>query len=224
MKTMFVYAKSKKEVVLPDDVVSQLPRRVGIVSTIQYLHRIGNVKRQLPESVLGGQVLGCRADNAQRIASQVDAFLYIGTGEFHPIEVAMTTGKPVFFYNPVTNAFGPLDKRTVDSYKTHLRGQQLKFLTARRVGILVSTKLGQNDNKINPFSQELKMRAADELRKLPRKEWYVFAFDTLRQHDLADFPFIDCWVNSACSRIADEKSDIVNIKEALGWMRESLSA
>lgn len=220
MKSMFIYAKSKEEVVLPDEAIKELPKKVGLVTTIQYLNKLSKVKQQLPDSVLGGQVLGCRADSATRIQDKVDAFLYIGSGEFHPIKVALETGKPVFCYSPVAKNFRKLDQRTIDSYLKTKKSQQLRFLKAKTIGLLISTKIGQNANKINPYSENLKMAGALELSKRTDKKYLLFAFDTLRQEDLDNFSFVDCWINTACSRIADEKLKIVNIDDVMQWIKE----
>ena len=51
-------------------------------------------------SLIAGQILGCDAKSAGKIAERVDSFLYIGDGEFHPIAIALETKKPVYKYNP----------------------------------------------------------------------------------------------------------------------------
>ena len=49
----------------------------------------------------------------------------------------------------------------------------------------------------------------------PDKKFYIFAYDTLDIPSLENFPFVQCWVNTACPRIADEKSFMVNIGDLL---------
>jgi len=63
------------------------------------------------------------------------------------------------------------------------------------------------------------MQLPIEFSKRKDKKYYLFAFDTLQANELENFPFIDCWVNTACSRIADEKSNIVNIDDILEFER-----
>lgn len=222
MKTMFVYGKSNADVRLPEEYVKLLPKRVGIVTTIQHLHKIKDVQEQLEGSLIGGQLLGCKVETAERIAYKVDAFLYIGSGDFHPIAVQLKTGKIVYCWNPSTKNFRTIDAEKVEEYKRFKKGQLLKFLSAETVGILISTKLGQNDNKINRYSEELKMKKALELKKRGDKKYYLFACDTLNWNNLEDFPFIDVWVNTACPRIADEKAGIINIDDVMKFLNEEV--
>jgi len=48
-------------------------------------------------------------------------------------------------------------------------------------------------------------RQAVELKnELKGKKCYIFAFDTLDFWQLENFPFVECWVNTACNRILDD--------------------
>ena len=100
MKILHIHAKSTVDIKLNDSAINALPKKIGVVTTIQHLHKLDEVMMQLKEAVKGGQVLGCNAEAAEKISDKVDAFLFIGTGEFHPIAVALKTGKPVYTWNP----------------------------------------------------------------------------------------------------------------------------
>ena len=202
MKTLFVHARSTKEVVIPESVRKKLPKRVGIVASIQFAHRIPAIVKQIPGAVEGGQLLGCNAAMAGKINSKVDAFLFVGSGVFHPINVALDTKKPVYCYNPYTDEFKQLDQKEIDSYAKSHKGAVLRFLNAKRVGIIVSTKIGQKN-----------LQRALQLQKKGDKEYYIFVCDTMDFKSLEDFNFIDCWVNTACPRIDDQRSGIVSIND-----------
>jgi 2-(3-amino-3-carboxypropyl)histidine synthase len=204
MKVLHIYAKSKADVKLSESAINALPPKIGIVTTIQHLHKLDEVKKQLSNAVIGGQVLGCNVDTAKQIADKVDAFLFIGSGEFHPIAVALETGKKVFKWNPNTQQLSVVKDEDVEKYKKRRKGALAKFLSSNKVGILVSTKKGQSN-----------IVKAMELAAKKDKEYYVFAFDTLNVSDLENFPFIEVWVNTACPRIADEKTNIVNADEII---------
>jgi diphthamide biosynthesis enzyme Dph1/Dph2-like protein len=204
MKTLFVHARSTKEVVIPEGVKKKLPKSVGIVASIQFAHRIPDIVKQIPGAVAGGQVLGCNAAMAGKINSKVDGFLFVGSGAFHPINVALQGKKPVWCYNPYTEEFRKLDERDVDSYEKSRRGAVLRFLNAKRVGIIVSTKIGQKN-----------LQRALQMKKKGDKEYYVFVCDTMDFAWLEDFNFIDCWVNTACPRIDDQRSGIVSINDLI---------
>lgn len=202
MKTLFVHARSTIDVVIPESVKKKLPKRVGIVASIQVAHRIPDIVKQIPGAVEGGQVLGCNAAMAGRIASKVDGYLFVGSGIFHPINVALDTKKPVWTYNPHTKEFKQLDTKEIESYQKSRKGAVLKFLNAKRVGLIVSTKIGQKN-----------LQRALQLKKKGDKEYYVFVCDTLDFRWMEDFNFIDCWVNTACPRMDDQRAGIVSIND-----------
>jgi len=202
MKTLFVHAHSTKKVVIPEVVVKKLPKKLGVVASIQFANKLPEIVAQIPGALEGGQVLGCNAAMASKLVSKVDAFLFVGSGVFHPINVALQTKKPVYCYNPYTGEFKQLDQKEVEAYEKARKGSVLKFLNAKRVGLIVSTKIGQKN-----------LQRALQLKKNKDKEYYVFVCDTLDFRWLEDFNFIDCWVNTACPRIDDQRSGIVSIND-----------
>lgn len=204
MKTLFVHAHSTKDVVIPDSVKKKLPKKLGVVASIQFANKLDEIVKQVPGALAGGQVLGCNAAMASKLVSKVDAFLFVGSGVFHPINVALQTKKPVYCYNPYTDEFKQLDQKEVEAYEKARKGAVLKFLNAKRVGIIVSTKIGQKN-----------LQRALQLKKNKDKEYYVFVCDTLDFRWLEDFNFIDCWVNTACPRIDDQRSGIVSINDLI---------
>ncbi|MBD3318901.1 hypothetical protein GF342_03245 [Candidatus Woesearchaeota archaeon] len=226
MKTMFVHASVKDAVDIPLKHIEKLPKRIGLFTTIQFLKQLPKWKKQIEEAgktvTVLGQTLGCRADAA--LTADVDCFLFVGSGQFHPLQVAYMTAKPVYCYHPISKGFFPIEKEDIEKHHTRRKVNIMKFLHAEKVGILVSTKIGQNDNKINKYSVELKMKGVHELLERGDKQYYVFAFDTLSPSLLEDFPFIDCWVNVACSRIADEKLAVVNLDDLRVYFSGGFSA
>ena len=48
------------------------------------------------------------------------------------------------------------------------------------------------------------------MAKLKDKKSYIFIADTINESEFENFPFIECWVNTACPRFADEKTGVVN--------------
>lgn len=202
---MHVHAKSRIDILLPEDKLPKLPKgRWGVVTTIQHEHKIQGVLDQLKTAIRGGQVIGCNASGAEKVKEQVDQWLFVGSGEFHPINVAMKTGQPVWLYNPVTEELGQLDPKLVDDFSSRKQGELNKFLHANSVGIIVSTKIGQKN-----------LMRGLELAKRDDKNYYVFACDELDMRRFEDFNFIDFWVNTACPRIADEKVDMVNVGDLI---------
>jgi len=220
MKTLFIEAKYAKPVRLSSSVMGKLPSKIGLVSSIQFLGHLPLIKRSLLKKedkeihynknkikkiIIGGQILGCNAKSAEKIQNKVDAFLYIGDGQFHPIAVSLATEKPVFQYNPITDQFKKIETETIERYKKRKKGALLKFLDAETVGILVSTKKGQCYNIKKLTNLE---------KKYPKKRFYTFITETIDYNQLENFPFIEAWVNTACPRI-EEDIRIVNIGSLL---------
>lgn len=204
MKKLFIHAKSNVNVTIPKEVMEKLPKKVGIVASVQLAHKTSEIVRQVEGAVAGGQVLGCNAAMANKINAKVDAFLFVGSGVFHPLQVALDTKKPVFCYNPFSQEFKQLDQKLVEDFKKAKQKALKKFLNAKTVGIIVTTKIGQKN-----------LQRALRLKQKNDKKYYVFACDTLDFNSLEDFNFIDCWVNTACPRICDEKQGIININDLI---------
>ena len=217
MKSLFIPARYIGKVAMNMTMIEKLPKKIGLLATSQFLACLTDIKSQIEnsgrevfiwKSLQGndGQILGCDVSSSTGIEKNVDAFLYIGSGEFHPRGVALKTLKDIFIFNPLTGGFSVLDRKEIETYTRKKRAAYLKFLSSQRIGIIVSLKHGQN-NLIE--SLELKERMKD-------KEVFVFIAETIDFLQLGNFPFIECWVNTACPRI-DEDLVCVNLSEILKY-------
>ena len=202
MKVFFIPAKSKTDIgeSIKEVALSKLKGKVGLVTTVQYLDQVRNLN--IPNSVFGGQILGCNTSQPEKIAKDVDCFLYIGSGDFHPLEVLLKLGKPTFIFNPETKQFSQLDPEILDDSEKRLRGKLSKFYSAENIGILVTKKPLQKD-----------LISALKLKKQLNKRSHIFFFDNLNEMDLENFPQVDFWVNTACPRI--ESKRVINIVDVL---------
>ena len=182
-----------------------IPNNIGLATTVQFLDYIEEIKKFLEShgknifvdkmrQKYEGQLLGCDVGGADKIKDKVDAFLYIGTGVFHPLGIALNIDKDVFCYDPINAIFSKIDRNHVEKYNKKRKGAYLKFLESKEIGILVSLKPGQNNYK----------KAAELKKKLTDKNCYIFASDTIDFGQVENFPFIQCWVNTACNRILDD--------------------
>ena len=209
MKSLFIHAESGidlTELVKKVDYKGKL----GLVTTIQHFSKLKEIKRLIPNSVIGGQVIGCDMRRVKAIEKKVDAYLYIGSGNFHPLQIAMETGKKVIMADPYTGQISEIRNEEIEERKRRIKGAYLTFLHAEKIGILVSAKKGQNRLK---DAQKLKNRLAKQ-----KKASYIFIFDTLDFIQLNNFPDIDCWVNTSCPRMAVEDADkftrpVINIED-----------
>ena len=200
-----VESRYKGKINLSNLDASALPKNIGLATTVQFLEFVDEIKELLEKNgktifvdkikqKYEGQLLGCDTGAAEKVKDKVDAFLYIGTGIFHPLGITLNSDKDVFCYDPVNAVLSKIDKEQIERYNKKRKGAYLKFMEAKEIGILVSLKPGQNN-----------FRKAVELKKqLKDKNCYIFAFDTLDFNQVENFPFIQCWVNTACNRILDD--------------------
>ncbi len=208
MQTLFIEARYTERFTLPEELVRRLPNIVTLAATVQFLNSFDGIKAQLEQAgkqvklfkglhaKYSGQILGCSL-NAQE---ETDAFLYIGTGEFHPTAL-LKQNKPIFCYNPLSQEFRILAEKDIEKLRNKQRGAMLRYLDAKNIGIIISTKPGQN-----------RMKEAEVLKKKldeQDKHAYLFIAGTLNLNELENFPFIDCWINTMCPRIGlDDASSL----------------
>ena len=205
MKIMMVEGRYRGEINLSNLDTGILPKTIGLATTAQFLDYVGEIKQHLESNgkimfidkirqKYEGQLLGCDTGAAEKIKDDVDAFLYVGTGVFHPLGIALNIDKDVFCYDPINAIMSKIDRAQVGRYNLKRKGAYLKFLESTDIGILVSLKPGQNN-----------FRKAVELKKqFGDKNFYIFAFDSLDFNQVENFPFVQCWVNTACNRILDD--------------------
>ena len=206
MKIMHIKAEIEEDIIPAiKKNLANIPNKIGLLTTVQHISQLGKVKEFLEskgkkaytgkskKTSYPGQVLGCDFEAANSITEDVDKFLYIGTGRFHPLGVVMYTGKEVMAINPITKETRTYTKKDTEKIEKKRKGALLKFYSSKKIGILVSTKLGQNKMK-----QALKLK--EELNK-KGKEAYLFITDILDFSEMENFPFIDCYVNTMCPRI-----------------------
>lgn len=192
--------------------------KIGLIASIQFIDSLKNVKEFLENKgkivKIGkgkfnpGQILGCDVSSAKEIEKDVDAFLYIGSGHFHPLGLALKTEKPVYSLN--------LEKKDIENLK-QLKDKFLRqryaaisqVKDAKTFGIIVSVKPGQ-----------LKLEIAKKIKKKIEekgKKAYILVFNEIKPEKLEGLE-LDCYINTACPRIAIEnrtefKKPILNVDE-----------
>ncbi len=195
MKKLFIPAYSTIDIE-PLIKKIKLKQKLGLVSSVQFLPQLKKANKILKNSIIGGQILGCNVKNAIKIKNKVDAFLYIGSAYFYPIEIAVKTSKPVYIANPFTQKVSKVSEKETEKIK---KVKLLKFYSAKTYGILVSIKPGQ-----------YKLKEALTLQKKLLNS-YIFIFNNFNENELENFPNIDFWVNTACPRIESKK--IINLED-----------
>jgi len=178
-----------------DELISlvELFKTVALTSTVQFKHQVPKVTSLLKdhEVVIGPSVLGCSS-----FSLESDCTVIIATGVFHAINIAIKSGKPVFIIGP--SGVSRLDESLVDSFLRKQSIRASKVLDADCIGVLVSTKSGQEHESLGE-------QIVSQLRNLG-KEAYLFVANELSALQLNDFP-VDAWINTACPRIVEDEFD-----------------
>jgi len=252
-KIIFIPARSRIKIRIP---VSELKnndligKNIGIATTVQHEIEVAEALKSKeiifyeesdqrpaspskvpPKLIYAGKVLGCKSGFCESIAEKVDCFLFVGTGRFHAINIALCTKKPTYLFDPWTKKIGLIKEEEIDAIRKKERGGILKFLSSKKIGIIISTKKGQNNYGLAKefVSEYNKKQAKDsEEEHQGEKQFYIFVCDTLNFSELENFPFIDCWLNTACPRIGIDDAGkavktIVNL-QAVKQFLESSSA
>lgn len=198
MKVVYIPAKVKHAGIQGLMNLVHIKETFAIVTTIQFLDEVQRLEKQ-GYTVLG-QILGCNTVSTR--GSDIQAYLYIGTGKFHPLNLAFTSKKPVYILDPMTHEFTRITEQEVERYEKKRKGMLLKYYNADKIGIIVSTKSGQN-----------LLNRALRFKRTCGKKAFIFMCNNVK--NLEDFQDIQCWVNTACVRIFEDDFGVpmVNIRD-----------
>lgn len=175
-----------------------LKGKIAVVTTAQHLHTLGSVLEFLNENGIDatipkhtkrakkGQVLGCSFPKGA-----YDAYLFIGTGYFHPLGLSLSTKKPVVIVDPVSGAVRELEQFSKRFFSKRAAAIE-RAKAAKSFGILISTKMGQERKKL---AEKL---ASD----LPGKSYFL-AGNELSPNNLLGIK-VDCLINTACPRLIED--------------------
>lgn len=183
-------------------------KKIGIVATAQHLHSLDAVENILQknnfESIRSagderisekGQILGCDFSAGMNIVDEVDCFLFIGSGTFHPVGLLLSSKKHVIAADPYTNT---VKKQELDELKDIILRQRYGAIAnsknAKEFGILIGLKRGQQ-----------RMNLAHKVKEMLdtfNKKSLIITMDNFSPISLQGFGNIDCFVSTACPRIA----------------------
>jgi 2-(3-amino-3-carboxypropyl)histidine synthase len=201
MKTLFIKAKSHRKIDKSKilDISKNLPSNISIVYSIQFEDNALEIKKILETKhniISFTQVLGC---SKPYFSKETEAILLVSSGKFHAISLAYETKLPVFIFD---NKLTEITQKDIDTIEKKEKAAYLKYLHSDSVGILVSTKPGQNRFK----------KALEFKRNLKDKKSYIFLSNNINTAEFENFG-LDSWVNTACPRIDMDKSNIINISK-----------
>jgi 2-(3-amino-3-carboxypropyl)histidine synthase len=172
-------------------------KRIGLVTTAQHVHLVGRMVNWLkgknidpvvpdgsPRTPFPGQILGCNFRAARRTGAK--EILFVGTGMFHPLGVQLATGARVISLDPYSK-----DVQIVDASRMLRRRFALieSARNAKSVGVIVSLKSGQQRWDLARRMVTLSDRAI------------LVAMHEVSPDELLNLG-MDCYVNTACPRLA----------------------
>ncbi len=180
---------------------------IGLTATTPYMQAIHTCSSYLKKNgycpLIGtkgkrasydGQILGCDLTAATTIQETVDSYLHIGDGYFHPLGIALATNKPVIVLDPLVKK---LKKKEITQLRDHIIRQRMSTVArahdANSFGIIICEKIGQNRISL---AQKLKKL----LEKKKKKVNFILLNNIAPEH--LDYLHMDCFVSTACPRIA----------------------
>jgi len=177
--------------------------KLGLVGSIQHLHLLPEFHERLEKAgydvtiPLGGarlsfpgQVLGCNYSGDQ---DDIGHYLFLGSGDFHPIGLVLHTGKPLAMLDPYSGDAQEMSLERIERILRQRFGLIMACDNAQSFGILIGEKPGQ-------MRRTLALRMKRMLEKHGKKG-YLLALEHIGP-ELIDFYPVDSFVNTSCPRIA----------------------
>lgn len=207
-----IYVEARSTTTVNDLIEKAIPLlskwcKIGLATTVQHVQALDRARDILVRGgktvAVGdagrinyaGQVSGCDYSNVKSIANDVEAFLFIGGGQFHALGIALTTSKPTIIADPY-------EKRaySIDAEAQKILKQRWSCIEeaqhAKTFGVIIGLKLGQKR-----LDEALKLK--NVLEKNGKKA-ILFSIRELSPEALLEFPSVDAYVNTACPRISIE--------------------
>ena len=202
MKKIFIPAKTK--FVANESKISQLtnklPKKIVLAYSIQYQEVASNVKEVLSKKhkILGMiQALGC---SKPKIPKGTEAILLVTSGKFHGVSLAYETKLPVFVLE--NNRLTEISSEDVSKLEKKRKASYMRYLHAEKVGMLISTKPGQERFK----------NSLDSIQKIKDKKTYIFLANNVNSSEFENFQ-IDSWINTACPRMDMNDNSVINLAD-----------
>jgi len=177
--------------------------KLGLVGSIQHLHLLPEFHDRLEKAGFDvtipiggarlsfpGQVLGC---NYSGDDPSIGHYLFLGSGDFHPIGLVLHTGKPLAMLDPYTGDAEEMSLERIERILRQRFGLIMSVQDASTFGILIGEKPGQ-------MRRTLALRMKRMLTQHGKKG-YLLALEHVGP-ELIDFYPVDAFVNTACPRIA----------------------
>jgi len=188
--------------------IRTLPKEVFLTYILQFQGQAQVMKKALEKAgikVQGfEQVLGC-----SKLKTDYPIIL-IGNGRFHAINLAVQNKKhPIIIYSNGSSI--AVSKRETEELEKRKQGALSKFFVSTNIGILVSTKPGQQHIGT---ATNLSSKIA---KKYPEKNVFLFVTNNINTHEFQNFK-IGAWINTACPGLALDSTSLLNSEDILPFL------
>ncbi|HKL23607.1 MAG TPA: diphthamide synthesis protein [Candidatus Nanoarchaeia archaeon] len=200
MKTLFVPVKLKNEPNYDSlkKLIGKIPeKKLALCFSNQFIDIAQKIYKKFPGFVYKTQVLGCSNPKFPR---EVEGILIIGQGKFHSVSLAYESGLPTYILE--NNSIKKIKDEEIEKMEKREKGAYLGYLHAKKIGILVSTKPGQ----------ERMEKALEFKEKVKDKKVYIFISNDIDVSEFENFG-IDFWVNTACPRMDLVDAPLINLEK-----------
>lgn len=201
MKTVFVSVKIKNE---PNyskigKLIKEIPeKKLALCYSNQFIEVADKIYEKFSERfVYKTQVLGC---SNPKFPEEVEGILIIGQGKFHSVSLAYESELPTYILE--NNLIKKIEESEIEKMEKKEKGAYLGYLNAKKIGILVSTKPGQERLK----------KALEFKDQVKDKKVYIFASNNIDVSEFENFD-IDFWVNTACPRMDLVDAPLINLEK-----------
>ncbi|MFH1521785.1 MAG: diphthamide synthesis protein, partial [archaeon] len=123
-------------------------------------------------------------------------------GTFHAINNAIQLQKEIHVFT--TRTLEKIEQKEIDAHNKNMLTKQKKFLIAKTVGLLVSTKYGQRQKGIYKIKEEIEKQD---------KRVYIFEENSINTDEFENFPQIQMWINTACPGLSRDDMRIINLSD-----------
>jgi len=221
MEILYIPVYYKKEIseTLMNELLNEIKdkKNVGITYVIQHEKNAFQLKNFLEKNkknaIVCGKILGCDITNAKKYEKDVEIFIYIGSGRFHPYNLKFHVKKNVIIIDPISQTIRKISDDEIKINEKRMYARIAKASIAKKFGILVSLRTHQFNIK---KAYELKERIEKEGKKA-----FIFAGNDINNSNLLGFD-VDAFINTACPRIVEDEfsKPIINADE-IEWILKS---
>lgn len=188
MKVVYAQLLFKIDADKLSEIVNKIAGIKAVVTVSQFSRVLEKIKAEVK-----GLILGCNVSVLKKFEG--DTIIFIGDGIFHPLNIKKSyKDKKVLAINPYTFKITEITNADIKRFIFSEAVALDRLKTAKDVGIIVSTKNGQNNSSAA-------IRIKNKLEK-DGKNVYLFLFDTINPEEFLNFKGLDLLINTACPRIS----------------------